>query len=157
MADGDAKFAAAILSRLAKQQDAMQSLFSAIESGVADLADPARTAGIERMLSAQESALADMIEAMSGPSSAIDRLTEAVKGLRMPDVNLTPTFNVPSAPAPVVKVEPNVTIEAVMPAQEAPVVHNHIAAPPRVKSFEIRKKNAYGADTVMTVTPKYED
>lgn len=101
MADGDAKFAAATLSRLQKQQDAMQSLFSAVEQGIADLADPRRSESIERLLGAIEGGITDIVAAMEGRTdAAMVSVAQAIAGLKA-----TVTVNVP---APVVHIMPAV-------------------------------------------------
>lgn len=158
MSDGNTEFIAAVLSRLQKQQTAIESLFRAVESGIADLADPKRTSGIERMLSAQESALADLIEAFSGTGTAdaIDRLAEAIKTMPAPVVNVQPssvTVNVPEQKPPTIKVEPNVTVEAVMPAQAPPVIHNEINVPSQTGAkWKVTLPGQHGApDRVMTI------
>lgn len=158
MSDGNTEFIAAVLSRLQKQQAAMESLFRAVESGIADLADPTRTSGIERMLSAQESALADLIEAFSGTGTAdaIDRLSEAIKAMPAPVVNVQApdvTVNVPEQKSPTIKVEPNINVEAVMPAQPPPVIHNQINVPSQTGAkWRVTLPGLYGApDRVMTI------
>jgi hypothetical protein len=158
MADGNADFIAAVLSRLQKQQAAMESLFRAVESGIADLADPKRTSGIERMLSAQESALADLIEALkgSGTAGAIDRLAGAIRDMPAPTVNVPAAnvvVNVPEQKPPTIKVEPNINVEAVMPAQAPPVIHNEINVPSQAGAkWKVTLPGQHGApDRVMTI------
>lgn len=151
----DAEYSAAILSRLKAQQDGMERLFKAIESGMADLADPARMQGVERILSALETGMADAVEALGRrDDAAFDRIAQAIGSIRMPDVNLAPTFNVPQGPAPVVQVSaPEVHVEAVLPPVPAPVVH--IMPEPKGATWELRIKGSYGGpDRVMTLTRK---
>lgn len=148
----DAEYSAAILSRLKAQQDGMERLFKAIESGMADLADPARMQGVERLLSALEAGVADAVEALGKrDDAALDRIAQAIGLIRMPDVNLAPTFNVPQ---PVVQVAaPEVHVEAVLPPVPAPVVH--IMPEPKGATWELRIKGSYGGpDRVMTLTRK---
>jgi hypothetical protein len=157
MSEGDAKFSAAILSRLSKQQESMERLFSAVEAGIADLADPARMAGIERMLSAQETALAEMIEAVgaNATAAAVDRLAAAIREAA-PVVNVaSPQVSV-AAPNVTVKVEPTpITVEAVMPTPPeipAPVVQVMPAQSQKGAKWEVRVPNTYGGpDRVMTI------
>jgi hypothetical protein len=96
-----------VLERLQAQQAAMQSLFSAVEQGLADV-----NSSLERgnvilgALGAMEAAIADMTAAVEGSSAvaAIDRLTAAVATMRAEQA-------------------PTVNVEAIMPAPPAPIVH----------------------------------
>ena len=122
MDEQNTEFIAATLFRLQKQQDAMQRMFAAVESGIADLAAPERSAGVERLLSAIESGITDMVAAMEGrKDDALDRVAAAIAGLK-PEV----TVNVPPAKPAVVNVQVQPTpikFEALMPAAAPPVIH----------------------------------
>lgn len=154
MADGNAEFAAAILSRLQKQQDAMQALFASVESGIADLADPARMQGVERLLSAIESGIADAVTALEATkeSPALDRLVTAIEALKPAvTVDVAPTPVQVSVAAPVVNIEaPSVVVEASMPPAAAPVVH--IMPAPQAATWKVTIPGSYGAPArVMTI------
>lgn len=146
MADGDAKFAAATLSRLQKQQDAMQSLFSAVEQGIADLADPKRSESIERLLGAIEGGIADIVAAMEGRTdAAMVSIAQAITGLKA-----TVTVNVPEQKPPNVNVNVNptpITVEAIMPAVEmpAPVIHIMPAVQQQGAKWKMTLVGQYGA------------
>lgn len=129
--------AAAILARLKAQQDGMESLLKALESGIADIADPERMQGVERLLSAIESSMADAVEALGKrDDTALNRIAEAIGSIRMPE--------------PVVHVAaPEVTVEAVLPA---PVVQVMPAEKQVGAKWKVTIPGQYGAqDRTMTI------
>lgn len=156
MADGDAQFSAAILSRLQKQQDAFGALASALELALAEGVATLNRPGIENALGAIESGIADVVAKLGRDpdTKALDAITAAIAALKL-DV----TVNVPEAKAPVVnlQVQPTpITVEAVMPPAPAPVLHFLPAPPaqPVLGTWEVRiPGNGYNAaDKVMTIT-----
>ena len=154
MAD-NSEFIAAALSRMKAQQDGMERLFKAVESGIADIADPTRMRGVERALAAIEAGVADAVEALGKRDDrALDRIAAAVSAIRMPNVELAPVFNVPQAPAQAINVEaPSVTVEAVMPSQPAPIVNNEIHLPEQTgAAWKVTLHGQHGAPArVMTI------
>lgn len=153
MSNGE--YTAEILARLQKQQDAMQGLFSAVESALADIASPDRSAGVEQAIGAIESGIADLVATLDADKSvkALDRLTDAVA-----KINPNITVNVPQMPAVNLSQESvsalskalrnmSVNVEAVIPPAQI-----HTIQPPATGAWELIMPGQYGApDRKMTI------
>lgn len=88
----------------------------------------------------------------SDPKATADRLASALKALTLPAPQVTVDTKELAAAIRALA-ERQVTLEASLPPQPAPVIH--MMEPPVDVVYEIRKKNQYGgSDTVMTVTRK---
>ena len=139
-------------------------------------ANDERLDSFKGLLSSIESSLADVLANMErgGGAAAIEAMSKAIGGLRMPDVNysppaLAPVFNVPPAEVPTL---PPITlsadsvaalasamsglavsVEAVMPQGQAPTT---VFNAPRIAKWDVRIPGQYGApDRTMTLTPTY--
>jgi hypothetical protein len=99
-------------ARFQTQQVALTQLFSAVESSLADLADPDRTAELERVLGAIESGVADIVVALQEKTD-LQPIADAI-------AKITMRGNAPEQPAPVVNVtvQPAETVVHFMPQNE---------------------------------------
>lgn len=134
--------------------DANEALLVELSAALSDI-----VAALERRDGNDEiaSALSDLVVAIEKRDSGHAELIEAIRSIRMPEVNVAPQINVQPTPVRVenkVNVNPTpVTVEAVMPASPAPVVHVVPPAEQKGATWEIRLPGAYGAPTrVLTIT-----
>lgn len=140
----DATLNEAAVAAALKQCAALVGLVKSVESSLADISDPERLAGIERILSAQETALAEMIEAvkMTGVSKAIGDLSKAVAAAaskmgQAPKIEV----NVPQQKTPVVNnnISPTpITVEAIMPQGPAPIVNVTVPSNDKPRKWKVK-------------------
>lgn len=139
-AKGDIDFVAATVSEIRK------SLKAANDAANFRLAELAQNL--------EDSGAAAAIAAMT---KAIEAQTKAIESLKLPEVNVAAhTVNVPPQAAPTVNVQVQptpITVEAVMPAQPAPVIHVMPApeAKPRKWKVTIPGSGYNAPDRVMTI------
>ena len=122
-------------------------LVSGVESGLADLVGALENSDISTRISAVVSVL----------SSIESALSDLVAGSERAPLDLGPLVAAIKALKPTVTVEPTpITVEAVMPEQAAPVIHNNITLPDQKGAqWEVRIPGANGGkDKVMTITRK---
>lgn len=154
------------------------SKVSEIDKAMKAAADT-RLDAFTNLLSSVENSLAEMLENIEkgGGAAAIQAMADALKSMRpadfvvnVPEIKVSPVFNVPKAEMPelpALKLAPEsvqalamamagmaVNVEAVMPQGATPATTINV---PRIASWEMRIKNPYGADRVMTITPNYKD
>ena len=113
----------------------LEQLLKSVEAGIADMADPERTKGIERMLGALESGVADIVQALSE-----QRIADAISAIKMPNVEITPTFNVPRQELPAI----NVSVDAIIPQAPPPIIHVMPAAEQKPARFKVTIPGQFG-------------
>lgn len=147
---GDSAYIAAVAERLKSQGASMQAMMDDMNALMERVSSAKPSQGIEQMLSAIESTMAEIADGMSG-----ERMAKAIEALGAAIERSAPTINIPKQATPAVTVNVNptpITVEAVMPRQAAPVVN---FTPPDMKNatWEVRIPGQYGAnDRVMTIT-----
>lgn len=137
--------------------DANEALLGELSAALSDI-----VAALERRDGNDEiaSALSDLVVAIEKRDGGHAELIEAIRSIRMPEVNVAPQINVQPTPVRVenkVSVSPTpITVEAIIPPAPAPIVQ-FAPAPAAPVAWEIRIAGQYGApDRVVTMTPKFQ-
>jgi hypothetical protein len=145
----DSAYLSSVAERVKSQHSTMERLMANVDTLMSRAKDAPAMQGIESMLSAIESTMAEMADSLNSA-----RMTQALEALGACIERAAPVVNVPKQPTPVVNVNVSptpITVEAVMPRQAAPIVT--VNMPDNKKAtWEVRIPGKYGAaDRVMTI------